>query len=96
MPSFAKRHKETLLVALSGLLLMAALNVMMLQYHYDVWTNPKVGFWSAFYNRFELSGFDPLTYITISKWRPLYILVRHPLLAAIMWPLAELNIWLIA
>lgn len=96
MPSFVKRHKETLLVALSGLLLMAALNVMMLQYHYDVWTNPKVGFWSAFYNRFELSGFDPLTYITISKWRPLYILVRHPLLAAIMWPLAELNSWLMA
>ena len=96
MFSFLKRHKETLLVALMGLLVMAALNAMMLQYHYEVWTNPKVGFWSAFYNRFEVSGFDPLTYIVISKWRPLYILFRHPLLALIMWPLAELNGWLMA
>ena len=61
-----KQHKETLLVALLGLLIMASLNVIMLQYHYDAWTNPKVGFWSAFYNRFELSGFDSFTYILIS------------------------------
>lgn len=89
-----KQHKETLLVALLGLLIMASLNVIMLQYHYDAWTNPKVGFWSAFYNRFELSGFDSFTYILISKWRPLYALFRHPLLAAMMWPFSELNGWL--
>lgn len=88
------RNKESLIVMASGLAIMAALNLLMLQYHYDVWTNPKVGFWSAFYNRFELSGFDPFTYITVSKWRPLYVLERHPLLAAMMWPLAELNSWM--
>ncbi len=91
---FLKRHKETLFVAMSGLLVMAVLNIIMLQYNYESWTNPKVGFWSAFYNRFELSGFDSFTYITISKWRPLYALPRHPLLAAMMWPLAEINGWL--
>lgn len=81
-------------MALVGLLLMAILNVMMLHYHYDAWTNPKVGFWSAFYKRFEISGFDSFTYITISKWRPLYALSRHPLLALMMWPLSQLNGWL--
>lgn len=78
-------------MAIVGLLVMASLNVLMLYYHYDVWTNPKVGFWSAFYGRFEISGFDPYTYITVSSWRPLYVLSRHPLLAAMVWPLSELN-----
>lgn len=88
---FLKRHKETLIMGLVGLVVMAALNIMMLQYHYDIWTNPKVGFWSAFYPRFEISGFDPQTYITICQWRPIYDMTRHPLLAVMMWPLSELN-----
>lgn len=94
MSPFIKRHREGLTVGLLGLLIMAGLNIMMLHYHYAVWTNPKVGFWSAFYNRFELSGFDSFTYILVSSWRPLYALFRHPLLAAMMWPFAELNAWL--
>lgn len=85
---------ETFLVALLGLLVFAALNALMLQYHYEAWTNPKVGFWTAFFNKFEISGFDSYTYIIVSKWRPLYVLARHPLLAAMMWPLSELNVWL--
>ena len=74
MKKFLSRHKETLLVALIGFVIIVALNVMMLQYHYAPWTNPKVGFWSAFWNRFEISGFDPYTYIVVSKWRTLYVL----------------------
>lgn len=85
---------ETFLVALLGLLVFAALNALMLQYHYEAWTNPKVGFWTAFFNKFEISGFDSYTYIIVSKWRPLYVLARHPLLAAMVWPLSELNVWL--
>ena len=95
MKKFLSRHKETLFVALIGLIIIVALNIMMLQYYYAPWTNPKVGFWSAFWNRFEISGFDPYTYIVVSKWRPLYVLSRHPLLAVMMWPLSELNAWLI-
>lgn len=86
--------KELIIMTITGILLMACLNVMMLQYHYDIWTNPKVGFWSAFFPRFEISGFDSYTYITVSSWRPLYVLSRHPLLAAMVWPLSELNSWL--
>ena len=94
MIKFLKRHRETLLVTLLGFVIFAALNVMMLHYHYDKWVNPKVGFWSTFWNRFEVSGFDPFTYIVISQWRPLYVLSRHPLLSAMVWPLSELNEWL--
>lgn len=94
MLTFMRRHAETILVALAGFVVFAALNIMMLQYHYDPWTNPKVGFWTVFWNKFEVSGFDPYTYIVISKWRPLYVLSRHPLLAAMMWPMSQLNEWL--
>ncbi len=94
MKQFLVKHRESLLVALLGLVIIVALNVMMLQYHYQPWTNPKVGFWSAFWNRFEISGFDPYTYIVVSKWRTIYVLSRHPLLAGMMWPLSELNGWL--
>lgn len=91
---FFSRHKESLIALMLGAIVIIALNVLMLQYHYDSWTNPKVGFWSAFWNRFEISGFDSYTYIVISKWRPLYALSRHPLLAVMLWPLSQLNAWL--
>ena len=55
MKKFLTRHRETLLVALIGFVIVVALNIMMLQYHYASWTNPKVGFWSAFWNRFEMA-----------------------------------------
>lgn len=89
-----KKHKETILTALLGLIIFIALNAVMLQYHYELWTHPKVGFWSAFWNRFEISGFDSYTYIIVSEWRPLYTLSRHPLLALMVWPLSQLNGWL--
>ena len=88
------RHKENLTAFVLGAIVIIALNVLMLHYHYDPWTNPKAGFWSAFWNRFEISGFDSYSYIVISKWRPLFVLSRHPLLAVMLWPLSQLNAWL--
>ncbi len=84
----------SLLVLLVGLLLMVALNAMMLFYHYDVWTNPRYGAYSVFRKYFEVSGFDPFSYIIVTTWRPLYVLERHPLLAVLLWPLSQLNGWL--
>lgn len=91
MKNFILRHKETILVALLGLTIFAALNYLMVQWHEAPWTNPKMGYWSVFRKYFCLSGFDAHTYVTVSKWRPLYELYRHPLLALYMWPLAWIN-----
>lgn len=91
MKNLILRHKETILVALLGLAVFAALNYLMVQWHEDPWTNPKMGYWSVFRKYFCLSGFDAHTYVTVSKWRPLYELYRHPLLALYMWPLAWVN-----
>lgn len=89
--NWTKRHKETLIVLFVGLLIIVSLNVAMLYYNLPLFTKAKGGFWSVFWNHFEISGFDPYTYIVVSKWRPLYILSRHPLLAFMMWPFSQLN-----
>lgn len=94
MEKHTERIKENVFVGLVGMIVFAALNVLMLQTNYNLWTNPKVGFWSAFQKGFEFSGFDQHTYIIVSSWRPLYTHLRHPLLADMVWPLSELNSWL--
>ena len=88
---FVSRHKETLLVTLLGLLIMAALNIMMLQWQPDLFTSTRYGAWSQFWNHGEFSGFDTYTYIVVSSFRPVYVLSRHPLLAMMMWPMYEVN-----
>lgn len=94
MTNWIKSHRAILSVTAIGITIAVALNVMMLFYHYDAWTNPKVGFWTAFWTKFEVSGFDPFTYIVVSKWRPLYVISRHPLLSVMVMPLSWLNGWL--
>lgn len=93
---YIRKHRETLLIGLIGLAFIAALNVLMVLNAPDMWTNAKAGFWSAFWKKFEFSGFDSFTYIIVSKWRPLYDLARHPLLAAMIWPLSQLNAWMMS
>lgn len=83
------------LIAVVALLVFSFLNVLMMYKYYPYFTRGgNLGFWSIFYNRFCVSGFDCLTYITISRWKILYSLYRHPLLAAMMYPFASLNHWL--
>jgi len=89
-----KNKAENLLVVLLGILLFAALNCLMVVSAPSDWTDIHVGAWTAFHRGFEMSGFDPATYIVISHWRPLYAHLRHPLLLLIMWPFNQLNEWL--
>ena len=92
--SFFYKHRETLLVMLLGFVIMTALNVMMLQWNPEVFTNNKYAAWSQFWNHGEMSGFDTYTYIVVASFRPVYVLARHPILAMMLWPLYELNDWL--
>lgn len=91
MKSFLLRHRETILVFLLGLVIFAGLNWLMLQMNYEMWTNAKLGPYSAFHRGWELSGFDNTTYIAVATWRPLYIMMRHPLIMYFVWPMYELN-----
>jgi hypothetical protein len=83
------------LPAALALLLIIALNALMVAHRYHLFTHlGRLGFWSLFDKHFEVSGFDPYTYLTLSQWDVYYEVYRHPLLALLLWPLAQLNEWL--
>ena len=44
-----------------------------------------------FVRNFHMSGFDPITYDVVTRWHEGYDILRHPLLALMMWPLHALN-----
>lgn len=95
MRSVFSIRRDERIVAVVAVLVFSALNVLMMYKYYPYFTRGgNLGFWSVFHNRFCVSGFDCLTYITISRWKILYTLYRHPLLAALMFPFASLNHWL--
>ena len=83
------------LPAALALLLIIALNALMVAHRYHLFTHlGRLGFWSLFDKHFEVSGFDPYTYLTLSQWDVYYEVYRHPLLPLMLWPLAQLNEWL--
>lgn len=89
-----RRHQETILITLLGVVIMTLLNLMMVSWKPELFTNPKYGAWSVFWNHGELSGFDTYTYIVVTSFHPVYVLSRHPILAMMLWPFYELNIFL--
>lgn len=47
--------------------------------------------WQVFMDNFHMSGFDPISYSVITDWHQGFDLVRHPLLAYLLYPLYLLN-----
>ena len=88
------KYKETITVLLIGLLLFGGLNLLMVLHAPEAWTSTHYGAWTAFHKGFHWSGFDQCTYIVTSQWRPIFVHLRHPILAYMLWPLSELNKWL--
>ena len=88
------KNIETLTVLLMGLLLFGGLNVLMVLTAPAAWTDTHFGAWTAFHKGFHWSGFDQCTYIATSQWRPIFVHLRHPILAYMVWPLSQLNKWL--
>ena len=41
--------------------------------------------YKEFFNLFKVSGYDPITYATVTNWYQGYNVYRHPLLAFMMW-----------
>lgn len=86
-----RRHQETILITLFGIVTMTLLNYMMVSWKPDIFTNTKAAAWSTFWNHGEMSGFDTYTYIVVTSFHPVYVLSRHPILAMLLWPFYELN-----
>ena len=71
------------IVALNGLLVYKYANIFL--------PGPRVGFYTLFHKYFQVSGFDNFSHITVSNGRLFYALARHPLYAAVLYPLYWLN-----
>ena len=72
MNNIFRIKKEERLFALITLIVIIAFNVLMITYHFDDFGKPKAGFWTLFTKNFQISGFDPYTYLTLSKWKVYY------------------------
>lgn len=93
MNIFKIRKKEILPSSIAMLLIIFE-NIMMITYHFERYLRGgNLGFWSVFANSFTVSGFDPYTYMTLSRWNVYYAVYRHPLLSYMWYPFARLNEW---
>ena len=87
--------REELLPGAVALAVIVALNVLMVEKHYDVFAhNTRGGFWAMFGGQCVVAGYDPILYLVLSSWKMLFVGFRHPLLLWMLYPAAELNGWL--
>ncbi|NPD91095.1 DUF6080 domain-containing protein [Xylanibacter muris] len=86
-------RKEERIPSLVALTVIILLNAMFVARMYDKFT-PLMSHSETvrtMLRNFHVSGYDPLTLITISSWTDGYNVYRHPLLAFMMYPLYLLN-----
>ena len=77
-------RKEERWPALVALLILLAFQVLVIcRYYYD-FTPIVDNSWDVFVRRFNISGFDPITYEVVTHWTAKYNVYRHPLLAFFM------------
>ena len=90
-----KIRKEEKWAVIVALLVFAALNTLMVCYHFTPFTKGgnHIGYWSLFTRYYQMSGFDVFTYLTVSKWNAYYTEFRHPLLPFLWYPFYLLNYW---
>ena len=90
---FKVRREEWLASAVT-LVMLLALHALVIARNFDLFTKTNAGHWTVFIKNFTVSGFDPITYSVVTYWEPNYNVYRHPLLSFIVWPLSQLNGWL--
>lgn len=89
-----KREERWLFVA--AVLLFAGLNALLIASHWGMYTKPLLhgGAWSVFHGRFEMSGYDCWSWMTVSEGRVWFETIRHPLYLSFLYPMYWLNSWL--
>ena len=82
--ALAIRHEERLLaLLLVGILI--SLQVLNIVRFGSVLSPLSADYWSQMVGRYHVSGFDSITYYTLSDWHVRYNCYRHPLLAFMMY-----------
>ncbi len=86
-----KIRKEERLPVTIFFIFQLILNGLLIAYYAQLFTNPVKDYFKLFVRNFQVSGYDPLTYIVVSDWNPVYEVNRHPLLAFFYYPAYLLN-----
>ena len=87
-----KVKPEERIQSLLALVVIVVLNALFIYRMHDLFMQEGFGpYWKVFERELHLSGYDPLTYLTVTDWDVIYQVYRHPLLAFMMWPLYMLN-----
>lgn len=87
-----KIRREERLQAVVAMAIILVFNILFIYRMHDLFLQEGFGpYWKVFEHEFHLSGYDPLTYLGVTDWDFVYNVVRHPLLAFIIWPLWLLN-----
>ena len=89
-----KRNERWLFMA--AMLIFICLNTLSIYGNWGMYTKPLIhgGSWSVFTPRFEMSGYDCWSWLTVSEGRVFFETVRHPLYLSVLYPLWWLNHWL--
>lgn len=83
---------EERIQAVVVLMVVVVLNGLLIGRMHELLMQPGFGpYWHVFERELHLSGYDPLTYLTVTDWDVLYEVHRHPLLAFFVWPLWLMN-----
>lgn len=95
--SIFRIRKDEAVPTVVSLLLFLALNILMVVHRFSLFTKAgHVGYYTIFKKHFEVSGFDPSAYLTLSKGGIFFALNRHPFLTMLLYPLYGLNQLLIS
>ena len=87
-----KIKPEERIQSLVALVVIVLLNALFIYRMHGLFMQEGFGpYWKVFEHELHLSGYDPLTYLTVTDWDVIYQVYRHPLLAFMMWPLYMLN-----
>lgn len=91
MEAFGIRREERW-PALIVTLLSIVLNTLFVMRLNPLFQQPGLGpYKQVLEHEYHLAGYDPYTYWCVSDWDYYYNVVRHPLLAWMMWPMHQLN-----
>lgn len=93
---FFIRKNERWLFAIS-ILVFISLNAIFIYSHCHELTRAnhgKIGSYSLFVDKINLTGYDPYTYMSITQYTTRYDLSRHPLITLFLYPLYLLNHWI--
>src|SRR5574344_1911937 len=86
-----KIRKEERWPTVAFLLLILFFQYLMISKFFFLFADYGDSNWTVFMRNFHMSGFDPITYSVLTDWNLGYDILRHPLLAFLLYPVYGLN-----